>query len=157
MFPRESVLWLRYRGLVEDPAGTLDQICAFLGVDQGLVTAVPRENVTAHPQLTRRHQHLSKVLRTASAVTSGLPGQPGKALVDRLEGTLQQGAAPRQPLTWQQRQALLPFFEADVRLLSDLTGEDFGSWAQPRENSGGMVGARPAGQRQARNGRPREF
>jgi hypothetical protein len=70
---------------------------------------------------------------------------------------LQQDAAPRQPLTWQEREALLPQFEADVRLLEEVTGEDFGDWRRPRGDAGGLVGARPPGQRQARNGRPREF
>ena len=35
LFPREQVLVLRYRRLVDEPAGTLDQICAFLGVRAG--------------------------------------------------------------------------------------------------------------------------
>jgi hypothetical protein len=100
---------------------------------------------------------MSKLLRTGSAVTARLPGRPARALIDRLESSLQQGAAPRRPLTWEQRQALIPFFEADVRLLEDQIGEDFSSWLQPRQDSGGLVGARPAGQRQARNGRPRVF
>jgi hypothetical protein len=39
--------------------------------------------------------------------------------------------------------------------LERLTGAYFGDWLQPRERSGGLVGARPAGQSQARNGRPR--
>jgi hypothetical protein len=34
-------------------------------------------------------------------------------------------------------------------------GEDFGSWLSPRVRSGGLVGARPAGQGQAKNGRRR--
>ena len=157
LFPPEQVLLFRYRDLVNNPAGTLDRICAFLGIRQGLIDQVPRENVTAHPDQTLRHQYLSKVLRTGSAITSLLPGHPAKELIDRLEGTLQRGAAPRRPLTWQQRQALIPFFEADVRLLGNLTGQDFSSWLLPREASGGQVGTRPAGQRQARNGRPRAF
>jgi len=157
LFPPEQVLLFRYRDLVDNPAGTLDRICAFLGIRQGLIDQVPRENVTAHPNQTLRHQYLSKVLRTGSAITTRLPGHPAKALIDRLEGTLQRGAAPRRPLTWQQRQALIPFFEADVRLLGNLTGQDFSSWLLPRETSGGQVGSRPAGQRQARNGRPRAF
>jgi len=33
-------------------------------------------------------------------------------------------------------------------------GESFRDWIMPRERSGGMVGARPTGQGQARNGRP---
>ena len=157
VFPREQVLVLRYRDLVDDPPATLDRICGFLGVQQGVIDHVPRENVTAHPEYTRRHQHLSRLLRAASATTARLPGHPGKAMVDRLESSLQDGAAPRRPLTWEQRQALLPYFEEDIQLLTKITGEAYDTWLRPREDSGGLVGARPAGQRQARNGRPREF
>jgi Sulfotransferase family len=157
VFPREQVLVFRYRDLVEDAAFTLDRICAFLSVEQGLLTGAPRENVTAHPEPTRRHQHISRLVRAGSAVTTRLPGHPGKALLDRLELSLQEGAAPRRPLTWAERQSLIPYFEADNRLLSKVTGEDFSDWTRPREDSGGLVGARPAGQRQARNGRPRDF
>lgn len=157
VFPAEQVLVLRYRDLVEDPPSTLNRICDFLGVAQGIIQRVPRENVTAHPDLTLRHRHVSRVVRAASAVTARLPGHPGKAVIDRLEVSLQEGAAPRRPLTWEQRQALLPYFEADMALLTEITGNDFSNWLQPRPDSGGLVGARPAGQRQARNGRPREY
>jgi hypothetical protein len=157
VFPHEQILVFRYRDLIDDPPGTLDRICGFLGVSQGVIDYLPRENVTAHPDQTRRHQYMSGVLRVASAITTRLPGHPGRVMIDRLESSLQEGAAPRQPLTWDQRQALLPYFEADIRLLQELTGEDYGNWLRPRDDSGGLVGARPAGQRQARNGRPRDF
>jgi len=101
VFPAEQVLLLRYHDLVDNPAGTLDRICAFLGVQQGLIDQVPRENVTAHPDHTLRHLFLSRVLRTGSAITTRLPGHPAKALIDRLEGSLQRGASPRRPLTWE--------------------------------------------------------
>jgi hypothetical protein len=157
VFPREQVLVFRYRDLIDDPAGILDRICRFLDVERGVLDQLPRENVTAHPEFTRRHRQRSRLLRVASAITARLPSHPGKAAIDRLEGSLQDGAAPRRPLTWEQRQALLPYFESDIRLLEDLTGQDFSGWLQPRAESGGLVGARPAGQRQARNGRFREF
>ncbi len=157
VFPPGQVLVFRYRELVDDPAGTLNRISAFLGVAQGIATRVPAENVTAHPEHTRRHRAMSRILRAGSAVTAQLPGHAGKALIDRLESSLQDGAAPRRPLTWEQRQSLIPYFESDIRLLCDLTGEDFTDWVLPRDNSGGLVGARPAGQRQARNGRPRDY
>jgi hypothetical protein len=157
VFPPEQVLLVRYRDLHENPAGVLNGICAFLGVSQGLVAELPKENVTAHPDQTRRHRYLSALLRAGSAATAALPRHPAKAMIDRLEGSLQQGAAPRRPLTWAERQALIPFFEADVRLLEDLAGDDYSIWLRPRQDSGGLVGARPAGQRQARNGRPRDY
>jgi hypothetical protein len=157
VFPRDQVLVFRYRTLLDDPAGSLDLVCRFLGVSPGVVTEVPRENVTAHPHHTRRHEAVSGLLRVASAATARMPGHRGSGIVRLLERALQEGATPRRPLTWEQRQALLPYFEADIQLLSEVLGEDFSDWVSPRQNSGGLVGSRPSGQQQARNGRPREF
>jgi Sulfotransferase family len=155
VFPREQVFVFRYRALIEDPAQVLNRICAFLGVPQGVVTEIPRENVTAHPQRSARHWAVSKALRVSAAASSVVPG--AAAVTGSLERVLQRDSPPRQPLTWQQRQALIPKFEADIRLLEDITGEDYSDWLQPRGDSGGLVGNRPAGQRQARNGQPRRF
>jgi hypothetical protein len=155
VFPEEQVLVLRYRDLVDVPVATLDQICAFLGVEQGIVTEVPRENVTAHPDESLGHRAVSSVIRAAAAASRHLPGTTGTALTSPLERMLQRGARPRQPLTWEQRQAVLPYFESDIRLLEKVTEADFSDWLQPRERSGGLVGDRPVGQRQARNGQPR--
>ncbi|MFI0419892.1 sulfotransferase family protein [Spongiactinospora sp. 9N601] len=152
LFPREQVHVFRYRDLVDTPAATLDRICAFLGVEPGIISEVPRENVTAHPEATFTHRLLSGSLRAWSA----LPGRLGGTLAESLEDRLQQRARARRPLTWDQRSALIPFFAADIELLQQVAGEDFGDWVRPRERSGGLVGARPQGQRQARNGRPRD-
>jgi Sulfotransferase family len=157
VFPRDQVLVFRYRAMVTEPGRVLDQVCAFLGVRPGLLTELPRENVTAHPPETTRHRALGRLLRGGSAVAAVLPGHAGTQLIDRLQARLQAGAQPRQPLTWAQRSALLPRFEADIRLLESLTSEDFTDWLAPRGDSGGLVGARPAGQLQARNGRPRPY
>jgi hypothetical protein len=153
VFPREQVLVLRYLSLVDSPAETLDRICAFLGVEPGIIASLPRENVTAHPQATPRHRTMARAARAAAALERFLPGT-GTAVSRRLEHTLQRSAPPRQPLTWDERERVLPYFEADIRLLERVTGDDFSFWLRPRERSGGMVGSRPPGQRQARNGQP---
>jgi len=154
LFPREHVHVLRYRSLVDSPAETLDSICAFLGVPQRVITKVPRENVTAHPRRSFSHLAVSQAVRGIAAVGRHLPHTAGAAMAAPLERILQQKAPSRQPLTWQQRQALLPYFDTDVRLLEKVTQSDFSDWLRPRERSGGLVGERPPGQRQARNGRP---
>ena len=154
LFPREQVFVLRYRSLLEAPARTLDEICAFLGAEQGIIAEVPRENVTAHPERSVSHSAMSRLLRGTEAAGRRLPGPAGMAVATRIERVLQRGTRPRQPLTWQERQALLPGLEDDIRLLEKVTEADFNDWLQPRRRSGGLVGARPAGQYQARGGRP---
>ena len=157
VFPREHVLVFRYRQLLADPLPALDRVCAFLGVRTGLLAELPRENVTAQPHATLRHSLVSIARRASTAFSAMLPGHLGAGTTDRLEHMLQQDAAPRRPLTWEQREALIPTFKADIALLESITGEDFSDWLRPRGESGGLVGARPSGQRQARNGRPRQF
>jgi len=157
VFPRAQVLVFRYRSLVADPASSLDLVCSFLGVRTGILTELPRENVTAHPRASVRYRAIAIARRASAVVSAFLPGHAGVGLNDRLEHLLQQDAAPRRPLTWAQRRALIPAFEADIRLLQAVTGEDFSDWLLPRGDSGGLVGARPSGQRQARNGRPRDY
>ncbi|HEY7147108.1 MAG TPA: sulfotransferase [Streptosporangiaceae bacterium] len=149
VFPREQVLVFRYRALVDQPGTVLNRICAFLGVPQGVVGEVPKQNVTAHPERTLRHRALSAALRVAYAIP-GVPTEP-------MQRALQRDSPPRRPLTWAQRRALIPRFEADIRLLESITGEDYSDWLLPRGESGGLVGARPADQGQAKNGRPAAF
>ena len=155
LFPSEQVLVIRYRLLVDEPAATLDRICAFLGVETGMVTEIPRENVTSHPEQSLAHRAVSAAIRASDGLGPMLPGSTASAATRRLERFLQRGRRERQPLSWQQRQALLPGFEDDIKQLERVLGEDFGDWLAPRTRSGGLVGARPAGQGQAKNGRRR--
>ncbi|GAA3567306.1 sulfotransferase [Nonomuraea rosea] len=143
LFPREQVLIFRYRDLVDRPAETLDRICGFLGVRQGLLTDLPKENVTAHPEANPRHRMLSSVRRRLPA-----------PLARPIENLLQHRGRSRRPLTWEQRRRLLPYFTEDILLLQEVTGEDFSDWLGPRTRSGGLVGSRPPGRHQSRNGRP---
>jgi hypothetical protein len=154
LFPREQVLVIRYRQLVDEPAKTLDQIFTFLGVEPGLVTEVPRENVTSHPEATLTHRVVALLLRVNTAVGRFVPVKTTDAVTARLERYLQRHSRERQPLSWDQRQTMIPKFEADLQLLERVLGADFSDWRAPRDRSGGLVGSRPQGQTQARNGRP---
>ena len=118
-----------------------------------MLTEIPRQNVTSHPEPTLAHRAVSLAQRAGSAVGSRVPGLTAATLTGPLERFLQRHSRERQPLSWEQRQALLPRFESDIELLERVLGEDFRDWVRPRERSGGMVGARPVGQGQARNGR----
>jgi Sulfotransferase family len=152
LFPREQVLVLRYRLLIDDPAATLGRICGFLGVETGVLSEIPRENVTAHPEPTLAHRAASLGMRASDAAGRLLPGRAATAATYRLERFLQRGRRERQPLGWEQRQAILPKFTADIKLLESVLDEDFSDWTAPRDRSGNMIGARRAGQAQAKNG-----
>ena len=153
-FP-ESRYWYSATGeLVDEPAQTLDRICGFLGVEQHVLTEIPRQNVTSHPEPTLGHRAVSVAQRAGSAFGTLIPGLTAATLTGPLERFLQRHSRERQPLSWAQRQELIPRFESDIRLLEEVLGESFREWIMPRDRSGGMVGGRPAGQGQARNGRP---
>jgi hypothetical protein len=152
LFPREQVLVLRYRLLIDDPAAALGRICGFLGVETGVLSEIPRENVTAHPEHTLAHRAVSLGMRASDAVGRLLPGSAATAATHRLERFLQRGRRERQPLSWEQREATLPKFTADIKLLETVLGEDFSDWTAPRDRSGTLVGARQVGQAQAKNG-----
>ena len=49
---------------------------------------------------------------------------------------------------------MLAYLEDDFALLEKITEADFSDWLRPKDRSGGLVGSRPAGQYQARNGQP---
>src|SRR6516165_2910294 len=85
LFPREQVLVLRYRRLVDGPAQTLDRICAFLGVQTGVVGEIPRENVTAHPEHTLGHLAASRAMRAGHAAGRVLPGDAAARATHWLE------------------------------------------------------------------------
>ncbi len=154
LFPREQVLVLRYRRLVDEPAQTLARICDFLGVEQDLLTEIPRHNVTAHPEPTFTHRAVSVAQRAGSVIGGLIPWLTAASVTGPLERFLQRRSRERQPLGWDQRQELIQRFDRDIKLLEDILGESFRDWVMPRERSGGMVGGRPSGQGQARNGRP---
>ena len=58
------MLLIRYRELRDDPVTTVDRVCAFLGVDTGVVTAVPRHNV--RPDVHGRASGATAAERTAA-------------------------------------------------------------------------------------------
>ncbi len=76
-FPREQVFILRYRSLIDAPAGTLDDICEFLGVQPGIIGHVPRQNVTAHPAPSLSHRAVCQ------AAAGRRHGRPAPARIRR--------------------------------------------------------------------------
>lgn len=144
VFPPDQILLLRYRDLQERPVVTLDRICAFLGVETGVLDDVPAENVTSHVSDSWRNQLLSTVVRVGTAVDHWLPGRSWSNVEAFLARRLQREQRPRQPITAEQRAQLLGDFVDDIRLLERLTGESFADWLDPRRSEQ-RSGTRPSG------------
>jgi hypothetical protein len=135
-FPREQVLLLRYRDLVDDGEATLNRVCRFLGVAQGLVEAVPSDNTRPFVRHGVRTRAIGPVIRVGAKAGAFLPPQVWRRVSRPLIGQLHRGGATGRPkLTPDQRDALLEPHREDIDLLQQLTGESFAEWLGYREGA----------------------
>jgi hypothetical protein len=139
LFPREQVLVLLYRDVRQRPRETLDRVCTFLGVDTGVVTDIPAQNVTAAASPSALNDVLGRLLRAAAAAAGHVPDPTRRAVTGPVQRLLQREQRPRAPLTAAERSALIPAFADDIAHLEALTGLSLDHWRDPRNG----VGRRP--------------
>jgi hypothetical protein len=126
---RDQVLLLRYRELKDDPARTLDKVCAFLGVRTGLLTAIPKENVNRHyVEDNDVNRALRALLRAGGNVGHRFPVPLRLAARGPLLTLLHRKKGNRPVTTPEERAELLPYFADDIALLQDVTGERYDDW-----------------------------
>ncbi|MGY1808335.1 sulfotransferase family protein [Blastococcus sp. SYSU D00669] len=127
-FPREQVLLLRYRELVDTPQQTLDRVARFLGVAEGVAHAVPPENVKPYVADGTRYRLLARAARAGAALGALAPPQVWRQASRPLLAALHAGRTQRPPLPVEvRREVLAPLLE-DIALLEELTGESFADW-----------------------------
>jgi sulfotransferase family protein len=126
--PREQVLLLRYRELVDTPRETLDRVSVFLGAEPGLAHAVPPENVKPHVADTRRYRALARVTRAGAALGAAVPPQVWRQASRPLLAAMHAGRVSRPPMPVEVRREVLEPLLEDIALLEDLTGESFADW-----------------------------
>ena len=135
LFPREQVLVLRYRDLVDRPTDTLDDVCAFLGVATGLVGDVPPENVRPCPARTTLNDRLRAVLRFGGTIGYRFPVPWRHAVRGPLLAMLHRNTGPHPKLTRAQRAAVLPYFADDIARLERITGDSYADWLSVDHNT----------------------
>ena len=128
-FPREQLLLLRYRELKDDPAATLDRVCAFLGVATGVLTSIPKENVNRHVvEDNAVNRVLRALLRGGGTFGHRFPVPLRLAARGPLLTMLHRKRGARPVTTPRERAALLPLFADDIALLQEVTGERYDDW-----------------------------
>lgn len=128
-FPREQVLLLRYRDLKDHPAVTLDRVCSFLGVETGVLSAIPKENVNRHVvEDNRANAVLRRLLRAGGRFGHHFPVPLRLAARGPLLTLLHRKQGTRPVTTPAERAALLPLFAEDIALLQDVTGVSYDDW-----------------------------
>ena len=143
-FPREQVLLLRYRDLVDEPEAVLRRVCRFLGVPEAAVTTIPSDNSRVFVQDGVRARTVGPVIRVGASAGQFLPPRVWRRLSRPLIDQLQKGGDPARPkLTPDQRRVLLEPHLPDIALLEEVTGESFDAW-RTTERAGDSFASRAA-------------
>ena len=122
------VLVLRYRDLVDDPAATVDRACRFLGISEGHVPSIPRDNARSFAPPGLRSWALGTAIRAGAWLGQFAPPGVWRAMSGPLIAGLQAGGSHRPKLPVEVRERLVHHFADDIALLSELIGEDFSLW-----------------------------
>ena len=143
-FPREQVLVVRYRSLLDDPRAALNRVCRFLGVAEDVVTTIPSGNSKPFVAPSARTRLLGPVVRAGAAAGQFLPPQAWRVASKPIIGQLHQRGNPARPrLTPEQGERLRAPFLEDIDLLESVTGDCYDDWRSHRD--GGSFHTRQAG------------
>jgi len=133
-FPREQVLLLRYRSLVDEPDKVLNRVFDFLGVDGQEVDQIPSDNSRVFVRDGVRARTVGPVIRAGAAVGAFLPPKVWRTISKPLISQLHKGGDSARPkLTPEQRELLVAPHRADIELLEQVTGESFEDWKGYRD------------------------
>ncbi|MFT4265203.1 MAG: sulfotransferase [Nocardioides sp.] len=123
------ILVLRYRSLVDDPAGTVDEACRFLGIGTGRVDSIPADNSRVYVEPGWRPRVFGPVIRGGAWLGQFARPEIWRACEPRLRPLLRSSHDAKRPhLSEEQRAALLPAFAEDIAQLSEVTGDDYSAW-----------------------------
>lgn len=128
-FPRDQVLLLRYRNLVDEPQHTLERVFAFLNVPSAEVTHVPQENSRPFVRDGPKTRALGQVIRVGATAGQFLPPDVWRRISRPLIAQLHRGGSHHRPeLTELQRARLLEPHLEDIDLLEKVTGDSYEDW-----------------------------
>jgi hypothetical protein len=133
LFPRDQVHVIRYKSLVDQPRATLDAICRFLGVEEGLIAEAPAANVGGYVAPSRTTRVLQKTFRYGASLGSHFPPHVWRRASLPLQWLIQRTPRHRPELPESERAKLLGYFSNDIDILELETGWDLHEWRTYRE------------------------
>ena len=142
LFPREQVLILRYRDLVDEPERTVGRVTRFLGVEEAGQHVVPHDNTRPFRPDTFKNRIVAGAVRGGAALGSWLPPHLWRLASQPLLRELHRNGVHRPTLAPSERREVLDPMLDDLALLERLTGDSFEDWRG--ERSRGSFGSRTA-------------
>ncbi len=133
LFPAGQLHIIRYKDLVDEPRSTLDAVCRFLGVEDGVIDEAPPRNVGGYVQPTLYNRVLQQAFRTGASVGSHFPPQVWRKASLPLQWLIQRSPQHRPELAEEDRAALIDRFAADIDIVEVETGWDLSQWRTYRE------------------------
>ena len=94
--PTRQLHLIRYKDLVDEPAATLDGVCRFLGVDEGVLAEAPPRNVGGYVHPTLYNRVLQETFRRGAVGREPLPA-PGVAQGEPAPPVADPAVAPAPP------------------------------------------------------------
>ena len=128
LFPRDQVHIIRYLELVDAPSETMDAVCRFLGVEEGVITQVPARNVGGYVPPTRYARVLRAGFRNGARLGSHFPPQVWRKASLPLQWLIQRTPQHRPELAETERGKLVDYFADDIDLVEEITGWDLRAW-----------------------------
>ncbi len=128
-FDESQIMTVRYRELVDDPEQTVDRVCRFLGVSEGQVHSIPRDNTRPFVADSPRTRQFGRVLRAGAWAGAAFPPHVWRRVSQPVLSRLQRESLERRPhLLHEERRQLVEYFREDIEMLEGLTGRPFDDW-----------------------------
>jgi hypothetical protein len=140
LFAAEQLHFVRYQTLVDEPAATLDGVCRFLGVAEGMIDEAPPRNVGGYVPPTLYTQLLQEAFRAGASAGSHFPPQVWRKASLPLQWLIQRRPQHRPELAEWDRATLIDHFSDDIDIVEAETGWDLTQWRSYR--AGGTYSVR---------------
>jgi hypothetical protein len=119
--------------LVDEPGESLDGICRFLGVREGLLAEAPAMNVGGYVAPSLYTRSLQEVFRVGASIGSHFPPQVWRKASLPLQWLIQRTPEHRPELSETDRAKLVGYFDDDITIVEEETGWDLTQWRSYRE------------------------